>query len=120
MPSSLFTLVLYVIAIDLGLTLVLYVIAISFVAVKSYIRRQARERKAKAYDSLVSLDALLRALRSEAATAARKDDVEFAALIVRFEAAHKEARAALNGCSYDAVTDIVEGVGRELAAFRQA
>jgi hypothetical protein len=101
-------------------TLVLFVIALSLVAVNFYIHWQASERKAYAFVSLASLNALLRGLRREAATAARQDDVEFAALIERFEAAHKEARAALNSCHYDAASDIVEGVGRELAAFRQA
>lgn len=101
-------------------TLVLFVIAISLVAVNSYLNSQARARKANAFVSLVSLNALLRALRREAATAESKDDGEFAALIVRFEAAQSEAQAALNSCHYDAVTDIVEGVGRELAEFRGA
>jgi hypothetical protein len=101
-------------------TLVLYVIAVSSVVTTIYHRFQARERQAYAYSSLAFLNALLRALRCEAATIERKGDLEFAALVVRFEAAHAEARAALTEHHYDAVSAIVDGAGRELAEFRQA
>lgn len=105
-------------------TLVLFVIALSLVVTNFYLRWQARQRKAYAFVALASLNALLRRLHSEAATAERENDVEFAALLARFECIQDQTRAALNGGSYDAVIydnviDVVEGVGRELAAFRQ-
>lgn len=101
-------------------TLVLYVIAVSLAVTSFYLRWRARERKAYAYSSVAFLNGLLRVLRREAATAERKEDVEFAALIVRFEAAQVEAQTALDSGSYNAVNDIVDGVGREIAAFRKA
>ena len=101
-------------------TLVLYVIALSLVAVNFYFHWQASARKANACVSLVSLKALLRALRREAATPQRQNDVEFTALLVRFEAAQVEAQAALKSGSYNAVNEIVDSVGRELAVFRQS
>jgi len=101
-------------------TLVLFVIALSLVAVNFCLYFQAREREAYANSSLAFLKGLLSCLHREAAAAQRKGDVEFAALIVRFEAAQIEAQAALNNGSYNMVNEIVDGVGRDLAVFRQA
>ena len=101
-------------------TLVLFVIALSLGAVNFYLYLLAKNRKANAFFSAASLNALLRALHREAATAERKDDVEFAGLIVRFEAARIEAQAALDSGSNREVIRIVDAVGSELDQFRQA
>lgn len=101
-------------------TLVLIVIAFSLSILNFFLYLQAKDRKCYAFFCLASLNALLRGLRRQAATAERRDDVEFAALIARFEAAYVEARSALNRRSYSVAIQIVEGVGRELADFRQA
>ncbi len=101
-------------------TLVLYVIAVSLVVTNLYLCWRARERKAYAYSSVAFLNGLLQVLRREAASAQRQNDVEFSALMVRFEAAQVEAQTALDSGSYNAVNDIVDGVGREIAAFRLA
>ena len=101
-------------------TLVLYVVALGLVVTNLYLRFQARKRKASAYSSFAFLNALLRALRREADTIERKGDVEFAALIVRFECIRDQARPALSQGYYNLVNELVDNVGRELAVFRQA
>lgn len=101
-------------------TLVLFVIALSLCAVNFYLCQLAEYRKRIAFFSVVSLDALLQGLRHKAATAERKDDVEFAALIVRIEAARIEAQAALKRGCYGAVIRIADDVGRDLDEFWQA
>ncbi|GEM_PF-3139018 len=100
-------------------TLVLIVIAFSLSILNFFLYLQAKDRKGYAFFCLVSLNALLRGLRRQAATAERRDDVEFAALIARFEAAYIDARSALNRRSYSVAIQIVEDVGRDLALFRK-
>lgn len=100
-------------------SVVLFVIDLSLIAVSLYLYKLARDRKAYAFNSMTFFTGLLRVLHREAATPERKGDAEFAALIARFEAAHIEARSALNRCRYRAVIRIIDGAEQELAEFRR-